>query len=182
MKNSSVVCSECGKKVDREKVCIIDNKPVCHKCLFGDTRPVMIYPIGKVRTEVPPGEKQDIPRPVEGISCIDLLPSQKQFMYRLEEEKYLTIVYYLHKVTSVRSVFNRRMDGKKVGVFASRTPYRLSKIAIQDVRLLKIEDTKLYVDGLDAIEESPVLDIKIKVSALDLPPKKQHNEIITERM
>ncbi|MEA3475105.1 MAG: TrmO family methyltransferase, partial [Candidatus Cloacimonadota bacterium] len=54
---------------------------------------------------------------------------------------------------------------KRVGVFASRTPHRLSKIAIQDVRLIKIEGTTLYVEGLDAIDGSPVLDIKMKINS-----------------
>ena len=82
-------------------------------------------------------------------------------LVRAKEETSLLIVYYLHKVKSVITVFNRRLDGKRVGVFASRTPNRLSKIAVQEVRLLKIEENKLYVGGLDAIDESPVLDIKL---------------------
>ncbi|MCK4235646.1 MAG: SAM-dependent methyltransferase, partial [Candidatus Krumholzibacteria bacterium] len=99
-------------------------------------------------------------------SRIELLPSQKPFMYKLEEEKYLTIVYYLHKARRVRSVFTRGLDGKEVGVFASRTPDRLSRIAIQDVRLLGVEGTTIYVEGLDAIDGSPVLDIKLRWSFL----------------
>ena len=75
------------------------------------------------------------------------------------------MVYYLHESENVRSVFNRGLDGKKVGVFASRTPYRLSRIAVQDVELVGIEDTVLLVKGLDAIDGSPVLDIKMKWSA-----------------
>jgi tRNA (Thr-GGU) A37 N-methylase len=82
-------------------------------------------------------------------------------MYKLEEEPSLLVVYYLHKANSVKSVFNRRLDGKRVGVFAARTPYRLSKIAVSEVKLLRIEGHTLYVDGLDAIDGSPVLDIKL---------------------
>ncbi|MCK5380760.1 MAG: SAM-dependent methyltransferase, partial [Candidatus Latescibacteria bacterium] len=78
-------------------------------------------------------------------------------MYKLEEEQFLTIVYYLHKARTVKSVFRRGLDGKKVGVFASRTPDRLSGIAIQEVTLVKIEGMTLYVEGLDAIHGSPVL-------------------------
>ena len=47
-------------------------------------------------------------------------------------------------------------------MFASRTPDRLSRIGIQDVSLLDIKDTILFVKGLDAISGSPVLDIKLK--------------------
>jgi len=82
-------------------------------------------------------------------------------MYRLEDEEYLTIVYYLHKMRRVRSRFKRGLDGKEVGVFASRTPDRLSRIGIQDVRLLRVAGTTLVVEGLDAIDGTPVLDIKM---------------------
>ena len=58
-------------------------------------------------------------------------------------------------------MFKRGLDGKEVGVFASRTPDRLSGIAVQNVRLVKIEGTTLYVENLDAIDGSPVLDIKL---------------------
>jgi tRNA (Thr-GGU) A37 N-methylase len=89
----------------------------------------------------------------------------------LEEEPFLLIVYYLHKVNSVRSVFNRRLDGKRVGVFAARTPYRLSKIAVSEVKLLKIEGHSLYVEGLDAVDGSPVLDIKLGLRHGDRPDR-----------
>ena len=52
-------------------------------------------------------------------------------------------------------------DLKEIGTFASRSPNRLSKIAVTDVRLIRIEDTTLIVSGLDAINGSPVLDIKM---------------------
>jgi len=86
-------------------------------------------------------------------------------MYRLDEEEQLTIIYYLHNVKSVKSVFKRGLDGKEVGVFASRTANRLSRIGIQDVTLVSIEDARLIVRGLDAIDGTPVLDIKIKWNA-----------------
>lgn len=84
-------------------------------------------------------------------------------MAGLEHEPRLTIVYYLHKSRSIRTLFKRGLDGKEVGVFASRTPDRLSKIAIQDVQLVEIKNTTLFVKGLDAINRTPVLDIKLKI-------------------
>jgi tRNA (Thr-GGU) A37 N-methylase len=161
MNKDRVNCSECGREVYKNNVCVIDEKAVCITCMYGDTKPFEIYPIGRVRTQLEPHETGNLPTDPGKTSCIDLLPSQKRFMYKLEEETSLLIVYYLHKVKSVVKVFHRRLDGKEVGVFASRTPNRLSKIAVQDVKLLKIEGTKLYVEGLDAMEGSPVLDIKL---------------------
>jgi len=161
MNEDRLICSECGQTINKSKACIIDEKAVCFTCMYGDITPFDIYPIGRVRTKLGSRETSSLPADPKGISCIDLFPSQKRFLYKLEEETSLLIVYYLHKVKSVITVFNRRLDGKRVGVFASRTSNRLSKIAVQEVRLLKIEGNKLYVDGLDAMDESPVLDIKL---------------------
>jgi tRNA (Thr-GGU) A37 N-methylase len=155
-------CTECGKTVEREEIFPIDGRPVCLTCIYGRAKPFEIYPIGKVRNDLRRGNKDFKLKGAKGISCIDLIPSQERFMYKLEEEKFLTIVYYFHKTKSVKSIFNRGIDGKEVGVFASRTPFRLSRIGIQDVKLVTVEGTTLYVEGLDAINGSPVLDIKLK--------------------
>ncbi len=84
-----------------------------------------------------------------------------------EKDEMMTVIYYLHKSGPVKSVFHRGLDGKKTGVFASRTPNRLSRLAIQNVKLIRIEGTTLYVEGLDAINGSPVLDIKMYWEAKD---------------
>ena len=155
-------CSNCEQWFERTKLCFIEDTPFCIKCMYDDAKPFEIYPIGVVRS----GLQRDVTKEfgcfgsAEG-ARIELLPSQKPFMYRLEEEEYLTIVYYLHKTLPPRYIFKRKTDLKEVGTFASRSPNRLSKIAVTDVKLIRIEDTTLFVSGLDAIDGSPVLDIKM---------------------
>jgi len=158
---SSRRCSVCGNERSREMTWEIDGKIVCARCLYGDVSPFSIYPIGVVRNQLERAQSDFGLTGKNRTSRIELVASQKQFMYRLEDERMLTVVYYLHRTRPVRSVFPRGWDGKEVGVFASRTPDRLSCIAVQDVRLLKIEGTTLFVEGLDAIDGSPVLDIKM---------------------
>jgi len=156
-----VSCSECGLRRPEAATCIIDEARVCHRCLFGDLQPLPIYPIGFV---VNSQERDDSDFGLRGqgdVSRIELLASQEPFMYRLDEEDCLTIVYYLHQARAIQSRFKRGWDGKLVGVFASRTPDRLSRIGIQDVRLLAVEGTTLLVEGLDAVNGTPVLDIKM---------------------
>ena len=163
MKNSTTTCCmECGAVCNKEKIFIINNKKICHKCLFGDVPPVRIYPIGFVANKLDRDNSDFGLSGTNKASRIELFHSQKQFMYKLEDEHNLTIVYYLHKIRPVRSKFKRGFDGKEVGVFASRTPDRLSRIGIQDVRLVQLEGTTLIVEGLDAINGTPVLDIKMK--------------------
>lgn len=160
------VCSRCGRKVLKDEICVIDGDPVCTRCIYGGQRPFRIYPIGVVKNGLARAKKGFGTSGKEGLSRIELLPSQGPFLYGLEREKTITVVYYLHESGPVSSVFKRGLDGKMAGIFASRTPYRLSRIGIQDVKLVKVKGTILYVEGLDAVNGTPVLDIKMRWSAL----------------
>lgn len=154
-------CVKCGKAADKDAASIVDGSIICNQCMYGDMQPVTIYPIGIVRnTQKRSGRRFGLVNK-SGISRIELLESQKPFMYKLEDEANITVIYLLHESRAVRSVFRRGFDGKKTGVFATRTPDRLSRLAVQDVRLIKIEGTTLFVQGLDAVNGSPVLDIKM---------------------
>ena len=160
-KPQRILCSECGAKPLKKDLFLIDKKSVCRSCLFGDTSPIQIYPIGFVSNRQKRAKKGFGLQQKSRRSKIKLLPSQKRFLYKLEDETRITIVYHLHKSRVVRSRFKRGLDGKEVGVFASRTPDRLSKIGIQDVRLIGVKETTLTVEGLDAINGTPILDIKM---------------------
>ena len=157
-----IICSKCNRRLSEDKICIIDNEHICTDCIYGNSKSFEIYPIGIVKNNLKHAGQGFETIDKEDISRIELIESQKPFLYKLEEEDYITVVYYLHEIESVKSVFRRGLDGKEVGIFASRTPYRLSRIAIQDVRLLKVEGTTIFVEGLDAIDATPVLDIKMR--------------------
>ena len=161
MADERPVCCECGQAVDETRIFEIDGVMFCAICLFGEVTPHEIFPIGTVENELQRPERGFGTTGPNRLSRIVLHPAQKRFMYKLEEEKYLTVVYYLHSARSVTSIFRRGLDGKETGLFATRTPDRLSKIGIQDVLLIKVEDTTLWVDGLDAVNGTPVLDIKL---------------------
>jgi len=51
-------------------------------------------------------------------------------------------------------------DWPLVGVFAHRGPYRPNRLAISRCRLDRVDGLELHVRGLDAIDGTPVLDIK----------------------
>ncbi|HOO56548.1 MAG TPA: TrmO family methyltransferase [bacterium] len=154
-------CSECGRITEKKRIFQIDGDNICARCLYGDAEPFEIYPIGIVRNNLNRSRTGFGTSGPQGESRIELFPSQERFLYKIEDEKSLTVVYFLNKRKPVKSVFHRGLDGKKTGVFATRTPDRLSGIAIQDVRLIRVEGTTLCVEGLDAIDKTPVLDIKM---------------------
>jgi tRNA-Thr(GGU) m(6)t(6)A37 methyltransferase TsaA len=51
-------------------------------------------------------------------------------------------------------------DWPRVGVFAQRGRNRPNRLAVSVCRIVKVEGTRLTVQGLDAIDGTPVLDIK----------------------
>ena len=71
-------------------------------------------------------------------------------------------------------------DMHEVGVFAQRTKFRPNPIGVTAVRLLGIEGSVVRVRGLDALDGTPVLDIKPylppvdRVDGVKLPPWVDH--------
>lgn len=87
-------------------------------------------------------------------------------LYRLNEFSHVIILYWFHKRDGgeerrvLRVVPKRHLPKREVGVFASRSPSRPNPIGLCAVRLVKVEDCVLIVEGLDAFEGSPVVDVK----------------------
>jgi tRNA (Thr-GGU) A37 N-methylase/uncharacterized damage-inducible protein DinB len=53
-----------------------------------------------------------------------------------------------------------RADWPLVGIFAQRGKSRPNRLGVSRCRLLRVEGTRVHVAGLDAIDGTPVLDIK----------------------
>ena len=66
---------------------------------------------------------------------------------------------------------------QKVGVFASRAPYRPNRMALSVVRLEEVRETEagvvLEVSGLDLVEGTPLLDVKPYLPYADSIPQAQ---------
>ncbi|NBB95157.1 MAG: hypothetical protein GVY16_05395 [Planctomycetes bacterium] len=158
-------CNECGRACDPADVHRIDDEPLCARCLYGRVEPVTIRPIGVVANDK---RRRQTGFGTTGgeVSEIRLAPGMARFLHGLADESHLTVVWLLHAQRPLRTRFNRGWDGKEVGPFASRTPDRLTPIAVTDVELLGVEGTTLTVRGLDAIDGTPVLDIKVAPQSL----------------
>ena len=65
-----------------------------------------------------------------------------------------------------------RLGGnKRVGVFATRSPFRPNPIGLSSVRLIAIEDGDLLVAGADVMDGTPIYDIKPYLSFSDCHPE-----------
>ncbi|MBQ0035197.1 MAG: tRNA (N6-threonylcarbamoyladenosine(37)-N6)-methyltransferase TrmO [Bacteroidales bacterium] len=72
-----------------------------------------------------------------------------------------------------------RLGGNtRMGVFATRSPYRPNPIGLTSVKLLRVEDTDdglvLVVSGADLLDGTPIYDIKPYISFSDSHPDAQN--------
>jgi len=83
----------------------------------------------------------------------------------LEEFSHLVVVFYLDRARRPRKAPVSRAaegqpDARPVGLFATRTPRRPNPIGLSYPRLLRREENRLIVSGIDAWPGTPILDIK----------------------
>ncbi len=81
----------------------------------------------------------------------------------LEQFSHIWIIFHIHQITPPNSLRIRPMqrdDMPLVGRFATRSPARPNPIGICAVELIELHDDVLRVRGLDALDGTPVLDIK----------------------
>ena len=68
-----------------------------------------------------------------------------------------------------------RLGGnKRMGVFATRSPFRPNPIGLTSVRLLGVENGELLVSGADLLDGTPIYDIKPYLSFSDSHPEAQN--------
>lgn len=73
------------------------------------------------------------------------------------------IIFYMNQVNKVESGARHprgRTDWPLVGIFAQRGKNRPNQIGATICRILKVDGRRVYLQGLDAIDGTPVLDIK----------------------
>lgn len=92
-------------------------------------------------------------------SEIEILPEYTEGLQEIEACRYLDIVFSFHRNDTVNLIAQTR-SGETRGIFATRSPNRPNHVGVTTVKLIKREGNKLHVEGLDALNDTPVLDIK----------------------
>ena len=89
----------------------------------------------------------------------------EESLYGLQEFSHVEIIYYFHEVNPKTIIAEsehprENPNWPKVGIFSQRKKARPNLIGLTICKLLKVEGRKLYVGGFDAIDKTPVIDIK----------------------
>ena len=128
-------------------------------------------PIGIVRNEVKEPRRGGWEKVA---SEVVIEESLEECLEGLEEFSHILVVFWMHKVPSMRQPVCKihpqgRADLPLVGLFATRSPYRPNPVGVSAPRLVERKGNVLRVVGLDAIDGTPVLDIKPYLPHLDAP-------------
>jgi tRNA-Thr(GGU) m(6)t(6)A37 methyltransferase TsaA len=83
----------------------------------------------------------------------------------LNEFSHVEVVFLFHRVPESDIQLGARhprgrMDWPKVGIFAQRAKARANRIGVTVCKLVSVAGLSIQVEGLDAIDGTPVLDIK----------------------
>ncbi|MCW4004787.1 MAG: tRNA (N6-threonylcarbamoyladenosine(37)-N6)-methyltransferase TrmO [Candidatus Bathyarchaeota archaeon] len=122
---------------------------------------VVLQPIGYVKTSAVGDEIKD----KTAISQIILNSELVDGLESIDGFSHLFVLFWLNQLSSeqrktLKVHLRGRMDLPLLGVFATRTMLRPNPIALTLVELLKVEGNVLTVKGLDAYDDTPVLDVK----------------------
>jgi len=125
-----------------------------------DLTPVTLRPIGLVENGLPMGTPGDTLRASQSRIVLD--PDLAAGLDDLEEEARILVVFHFHLSRDYELHQHPRGDSTrpKRGVFALRSPRRPNPVGVTEVELLGVEGNVLKVKGLDAVDGTPVLDLK----------------------
>jgi tRNA (adenine37-N6)-methyltransferase len=112
-------------------------------------------------------------------AIIDLRPELAPALQGLSEFSHVWIFYWFNEndrpeERAILQVHPRRNPANPLtGVFATRAPVRPNLIGFTCCRIISVKKNILEVEGLDAREGSPVLDLKPYIPASDALPEAQ---------
>ena len=133
---------------------------------------IVYRPIGVIRTpfKSPVGVPIQPPagRGVRGV--VEVFPEYVEGLKDLEGFSYIILIYHFHLVKRYSLRVTPYMDSEARGVFATRAPARPNPIGMSIVKLVKIEGNKLYIEDVDIVDGTPLLDIKPYVPEFDYRP------------
>lgn len=98
---------------------------------------------------------------------VEIYPEFSAGLRDLEGFSHIYLIYYLHKVSRMQLTVVPFLDSTPRGIFATRAPLRPNPIGLSIVPLKKIEAPILYVDRLDVLDGTPLLDIKPYIPEFD---------------
>ena len=128
----------------------------------------VIEPIGIIHSLFKTTDGMPIqPRFSDAVGKVEVFRKFKNGLKDINGFSHIMLVYWFHKSSGFKLHARPFLDNKEKGIFAIRSPNRPNPIGISVVKLKKIEDNVLTVEGIDVLDNTPLIDIKPYVPEFD---------------
>jgi len=120
-----------------------------------------IFPVGVIKKE-----NENV--------CIEVFEEYRDALLRLDDFSHITVCYWFHENDTPEKRKTLQVHPRKdkqnplSGVFATHSPLRPNLIAISICKILSIKDTTILIEKIDALDGSPVIDIKCFIPSSEL--------------
>jgi tRNA-Thr(GGU) m(6)t(6)A37 methyltransferase TsaA len=103
----------------------------------------------------------------EEISQIEVFKEFEEGLRDIEGFSHIIVIYWFHKSQGYHLLVKTPWDDSLHGLFTTRSPHRPCPLGLTVAELVVREKNILKVKGLDAIDGTPLLDIKPCIPSTD---------------
>jgi len=123
---------------------------------------IIFKPIGIIHS--PFTSLEDMPiQPTSKASSPGMIEINPEFavgLKDLEGFSHIYLLYHFHEGDSAKLTVIPFLDKEPRGIFATRAPSRPNPIGLSLVKLARIEGNLVYLDDIDILDGTPLIDIK----------------------
>ena len=130
---------------------------------------IVYQPIGVIHSGFKEPRNMPVqPAAANGIrGTIEIFPEYADGLKDLDGFSHIILLYHLHLTSGYELEVIPFLDDKKHGIFATRAPRRPNNLGLSVVKLRKIEVNVLYIQNVDIVDGTPLIDIKPYVPEFD---------------
>ena len=126
-------------------------------------------PIGIIHSEHVDAKLTPI-QPAYAQGCkgqVEVFPEFAAGLQDLDGFSHIFLIYHFHQAEPAKLVVKPFLQDVERGVFATRAPCRPNAVGLSIVELVRREGNVLYLDGVDILDGTPLLDIKPYTAKFD---------------
>lgn len=114
--------------------------------------------------------KQTPIQPVYAKGCpgrVEIFPEYASGLRDIDGFSHIYLIYYFNRAETPKLIVKPFLQDVERGVFSTRAPCRPNAIGLSIVELLRREGNVLFLDGVDILDGTPLLDIKPYTARFD---------------
>jgi len=102
------------------------------------------------------------------VGSVEVFPKFAEGLHDLNEFSHIFLLYLIECPKGYNLQVKPFLDNQEHGIFATRYPCRPNSIGLSLVDLLRVEGNRLDIEGIDMLDNTPLLDIKPYIPEFDI--------------